>query len=36
MQSGRVALSLVSAGVDLVLGLVAVGGGYALGRFVQR
>jgi CrcB protein len=36
MQNGRVMLALVSAGSQLVLGLVAVGGGYALGRFIQH
>jgi CrcB protein len=35
MQSGRIVLSLLSAGVHLALGLAAVGGGYALGRVLQ-
>lgn len=35
-QSGRVAAALVHVGIQVVLGLVAVGGGYEMGRFVQR
>ena len=35
-QSGRVAAALIHVGIQVVLGLVAVGGGYEVGRFLQR
>ena len=35
-QSGRIAAALVNVGVHVVLGLAAVGGGYALARLLQR
>jgi CrcB protein len=36
LQGGRFLIALVSAGAQLMLGLVAVGAGYALGQFLQR
>ena len=35
-QSGHVAMALVHVGIHMVLGLIAVGGGYELGRILQR
>jgi CrcB protein len=35
-QNGRVAAALINVGIHMMLGLAAVGGGYALGRFLQR
>ena len=35
-QSVRGAAALVHVGIQVVLGLAAVGGGYELGRFLQR
>lgn len=35
-ESGRSMAALVNVGVHMVAGLVAVGGGYELARFIQR
>ena len=36
LQSGRVGMALIDVEIHVVLGLVAVGVGYALGRVLQR
>jgi len=35
-QNGHIAMALANVGIHIVLGLIAVGGGYELGRLLQR